>query len=241
MNPRSSPLGALLLLLLLACGFDRPQAPSTSLPVIQGTLVVGADSQFFRLDWATSADSSWIGTPDPIPAGLVSLTVSGAGGAQPLVLRPGGGFGVFVITLPVIAESTYTLSGTVAGIPVSGATRVPAALIVTAPASDTVIVDQATACGVWCTLPYQITSTGAAGFSFALEDSGGRELWAQELHANVGQLQFPYYPQVTSLRLMAMDANLVAFRATEVPHSSLEGAFGLFGSLTAIARVVRWQ
>lgn len=233
-------LVGLLGVLIGACGFDRPQAPSEALPVIQGTLVPGADSQFFRLDWANSPDSAWDGTPDPISAGLVALTVSGAGASQPLILRPGG-FGVFAVTLPIFPESTYTLSGTLDGTPVSATTTVPGPFGGNQPAGDTIVVTAATDCTFLCQVPFDLRSPGSADISFGAFDAGGASRWSGQIDPDSAVLRISNDPQIASIVITAVDQNVFAYTGTATARSSVTGGFGLFGSAVRTTKAVRWQ
>lgn len=223
-----------------ACGFDRPQAPSEALPVIQGTLVAGADSQFFRLDWASSPDSVWNATPDPISAGLVALTVSGAGVSQPLVLRPGG-FGVFAVTLPIFPDTTYTLSGTIDGTAVSATTTIPGPLSGTQPAGDTIVITAATDCTFLCQIPFDLRSPGSAEIRFGAFDAGGAPRWSGQIDPDSAVLHVSGDPQIASIVITAVDLNFFAYTGTATARSSITGGFGLFGSAVRTTKAVRWQ
>lgn len=208
--------------------------------MVQGTLVAGADSQFFRLDWARSPDSAWDGTPDPISAGLVALTISGAGGSQPLVLRPGG-FGVFVVTLPVLPESTYTLSGTVDGATISATTTIPGPFSGTVPAGDTIVITTATDCDFFCRVPFNLRSPGSAASHFEAFGVGGILRWSDQIDPDSAVFRIPEDTLIASLAITAVDPNVFGYIGEATPRSSIAGGFGVFGSAVRVTKPVRWQ
>lgn len=208
--------------------------------MIQGTLVAGADSQFFRLDWADSPDSVWDGTAHPIPAGLVALTISRAGASQPLVLRPGG-FGVFAVTLPILPDTTYTLSGMIDGTPVSATTTIPGPFSGTQPAGDTIVITAATDCTFLCRIPFDLRSPGSAEIRFGAFDVGGVSRWSGRIDPDSAVLQVSDDPQIATIVITAVDPNFFAYTGTATAHSSITGGFGLFGSAVRTTKAVRWQ
>lgn len=230
----------LILVLFTACGFDRPVSPSERLPVIQGVLVAGADSQFFRLDWARSADSAWSPAPDPILAGEVALTVSGNGGSAPLVLRPGG-FGVFVMTMPVYPDSTYRLEGTVAGLPVSASTRIPKSFVIGALTGDTLKVDSAAVCAFGrCRVPLAITAEGAEDVVVSAFDTAGASLVGTFVDGGELSLFVAYgAPTVAQLEFLAREENAARFGSLDDAKSSITGGFGVFGGALRVSAVVK--
>ncbi|MEO6067754.1 MAG: hypothetical protein ABJB33_00650 [Gemmatimonadota bacterium] len=228
------------LLFLCACGFDRPVAPTDRLPVVQGLLIAGEDSQFFRLTWADSPDSAYAGTPDPILLTDVALTVSGPGGTQPLVPL---GSGIFTIILPILPDSTYQLSGTIAGAAISATTRVPGAFIVAQPAADTVVITEATDCADFpdCHIPIDLSATGATRITIEVRDSSNTILQVIEPVAGDTVLTLIPFKNFTRLYFYALDANAAAFVYTEEPASSVTGGYGLFGSALLVRKGLRWQ
>lgn len=239
-RPALRILGGLGLCLLSACGFDRPQAPSDALPVVRAVLVAGADSQFFRLDWAVSADSPWVTTPRPIPTGDVALNVQRGGASAPLVPRPGDPT-TYVITLPIAADSTYALDGTIAGLVLSATTTLPSLLTVQAPAGDTFAIDTSTACAIAsCDVPYALTQEGAAAVLIEARDAAGALVQVIRLSADSGVFQLRWVSTIRTLDLLAVDPNASAF-ATESPRASIDGGFGVFGGALRVRKVVRWE
>jgi hypothetical protein len=215
-------------------------APSERLPVIQGVLVAGADSQFFRLDWARSADSAWSPAPDPILAGEVALTVTGNGGTAPLLLRPGG-FGVFVITMPIYPDSTYLLEGTVAGLPVSASTHLPKSFSIGALTGDTLKVDSAAMCAFGrCRVPLAITTEGAEDVVVNAFDTAGAPLVGTFLDGGELSLFVAYgAPGVAQLEFLARDENAARFGGFDDAKSSITGGFGVFGGALRLRAAVK--
>jgi len=239
-RPALRIFGGLALCIVAACGFDRPQAPSEPLPVVRGVVVAGADSQFFRLDWAVSADSPWVTTPRPIDPSDVALTVSGGGGSVLLLPRPGDPT-TFVATLPVDADSAYTLEGAVAGISLSASTGVPHALTVHVPTADTIVIDSTTACVfASCEVPYSLTQEGAAAVLVEARSATGALVQLGRLSADSGVFLIRWVTEIRTLDFLAVDPNASAF-AAEFPRPSIEGGFGVFGAALRVRKVVRWE
>lgn len=237
--PLRRPIPLLILAFLSACGFDRPVTSTEALPVIQGALIAGADSQFFRLDWALDPDSGWDGHPRPIAASDVALTISGTNGSQPLVFRPDLYSPAFVVTLPIYGDSLYTLSGTVAGLPISATTRVPHQLVVLTPSSDTVHI-AADACIGLCEIDLLLLPTSRALVLNSLTSAG--TVFSTDV------LEVPYRtglvansPSVTGIEIIALGSELAAYQLGDTPVSNIEGAFGVFGGATRVRKTVVWE
>jgi hypothetical protein len=235
---RRAPLT--IALLLTACGFDRPVTPLERLPVIQGILVAGADSQFFRIDWASSADSGIDGRPRPIDPSEVALQVSGPAGSEALVPFPGDS-ALFVLTLPILTDSTYTLDGTVGGYAVTATTQVPSAIALLAPTGDTIHVVVATACSISCRVPYRLAAPGAAFLTYAALDSLGRIQFGQPLLADSGALALYYPAPIARLTFSSYGPEVSAYERGDVPRGNVSGAFGLFGGAVRISRPVSFE
>lgn len=200
-----------------------------------------ADSQYFLLEWASPADSDFTNDFHPINPSLVALTVSGGGVSAPL--SPFAGLlSNFVTTLPIRADSTYALTGTVDGGVISATTRVPLGLTVTTELPDTVLIDSLADCGFsYCIVPFQVSAAGATAFLIELRDSAGSVLQLLRTTEDADTLALETFIHARRLYVYAVDANAAAWLFTDEPASSVEGATGLFGSAVVKKLVVRWQ
>lgn len=229
-----------LLYVALGCG-DPNSIDESSRVVVQGLLVLGTTRQSVWVEWATPADSVFSANTRPVDAGVVHLAlVTPDGEAIPFVAaaETPGRLDAQVTLAP---GETYALNGQVNGTAVSSTTLVPSQLDILSPASDTVRVSTGS-CFLSCELPYLWHAAGSNAYEYSQEGEmvGGIRGMVRD---TAGVLALAPSPAGNSTRLtvLAYDSNAAAFLLGTIPQSSIQGAFGFFGSASFVEKVVVWE
>lgn len=240
MTPRRC-LPVVLLLLLSACDFVAPDAATEPIPVLEGILVAGRDSQYIQIRLARSADSAFVPYGPGARARTVSFTTTGNGSTVPAVAYRTDWI---LIPFRIHPDSTYSIQGTVDGIPVSATTTVPHAVVVDDPAGDTLVIDTLGACAPgFCTFPVAVHGEGAFGYSLEFRDASDVLRLRGRIDNGVSTLDLDLFTlrSSTTADFFGLDEAAASFLLQTEPRSNIVGGFGVFGSAVLERKVVRLE
>lgn len=232
-----------ILLLLPACDFVEPRAASDPIPVIEGILIAGRDSQLVEVHLARSADSAFVPYGPGTHADSVSFEVTGNGTTVPVAA-----LGQYLqIPLMIHPDSTYVLTGRVNGIPVSATTLVPHAVAIDAPGGDTLVIDTLASCtdllGALCTLSIPFHGERTAGYSLEFRSQTNELLLRGRIEPRdtIIDVDRTAVRRAARILVLGLDENASRFLLQLEPKSSIVGGFGVFGTAVVASRVVKLQ
>lgn len=223
---------------VFGCG-DTVNAPSgRPVAVVQGLVVLGQPRQSLRVEWSQPADSVFPGGGSPVAPSEVHLSLM-LPDQRSVPFMPAPGIpGRFDAETTVEAGALYRLFGAVAGVTVSAEARVPAALTILVPASDTLRISGAT-CIVTCSVTYHWFAAGAVAYDYSQYPVDGQASISRAVTRDtLGTLTLTRQADTTLLRVFAYDPNAAAFLLSGNPRSNVQGAFGFLGAASLTERVV---
>ncbi len=233
-----------LVVVVTACSHvvDAPR-PEIRTALVEAVLVAGTDVTRFRLLWLNPADS---GTIDPIqPEDAALELIHPDGTLADWDLDPDSA-GVYLASLPIAANTTYHLAGTLGGRPITASTRVPGPLMLAPPLGDTIFLTGSESAPGGAVTGRAVIAWRASGATVLVVDSAEVLFSTRFTHgseADLGVRQTAAGQRVgPSIRFLALnrEADRYHFNLTG-PETNLTGAFGVFGAASETRRIVVWR
>jgi hypothetical protein len=225
---------------LLACSPISTPSSSVPVPVIQGVLVVGEPAHGISITWSVPADSSFEfrGPGRPVTPQEVSLRLLLPGGASLPVVSTDPGTGQFEVLTDILPNTSYALTGTVAGRTIFASVVTPGPFFISLPAGDTVrLVNNGLESR---RVPYQWRANGALGYSakpFAA--------FVEPASDSTGTIVFGLLESdTTALTFLAFERHATEFFLPNIAdrrRGNITGALGALGAASTAKRVFIWQ
>jgi hypothetical protein len=202
-------------------------------PLVEAVLVGGDTAATFRLGWVDPVAGLSALAAEPIAPDAVALWLSGPTG-PPVSLAPTDSAAWYLALIPLVAGTSYSLSGTIDGRSIAASTTLPANFIIDSPEE---LIDVGRSGRV---MPFRWRADGATVY---LADHGVfGESQFHHTRDTVGSIQITAPPTTRRLTLWALnsDGERYLYQRTS-PRGNVTGALGVMAGALRAARDFAWR